>query len=267
MLVAGLAARPAAAQDVPRPPAALATADLLPPSTTSRPAAQPTADADLSSGRSWKQLFDNVLRDQKDVVHFPQHVNGHWTPFLTLAGTTAGLVALDPLDAPKFRTTAFHRFNAIASGRNTALAMAAVPAVFYLLRARAHDSYGKETVFLAAEAVADVQITTFVAKMIDRRLRPSDVAPTGDYDDTWFRAGIGDGKSFPSGHTSTAFALAEVFVKRYPRHRWVPWVAYGLAATVGFSRLTLQAHFPSDVFAGGALGIVMTDGLVLNRPR
>jgi membrane-associated phospholipid phosphatase len=142
--------------------------------------------------------------------------------------------------------------------------MALLPASFYVVSAKRSDSYGKQTVFLAAEAVADAQIVTFAMKMIDRRLRPSDVRDDS-YADTWFKAGVLDGKSFPSGHTITAFALADVFTERYKGHRWVPWVAYGLASAVGFSRLTLQAHFPSDVFAGGVLGVVIPRDLVLHR--
>ena len=267
-LAAVLAATAAHGQDVVRTAPGSPAPEQLLPATAPGSAARQTPDGDLSNSRAWKEVFDNVVRDQKDVLRFPQSMQGHWVPFVALAAATAGLVAVDPAVAPKFRASgAFRGFNGVASGLNTSLAMAAVPAAFYLARSKAHDSYGKETVLLAAEAVADVQIMTFAAKMIDRRLRPSDVPPGGDYDDTWFRASALDGKSFPSGHTITAFALAEVFVKRYPEHRWVPWVAYGLAATVGFSRLTLQAHFPSDVFAGGALGIAMTDGLVLRRPH
>jgi membrane-associated phospholipid phosphatase len=142
--------------------------------------------------------------------------------------------------------------------------MALVPAAFYVVSAKRSDSYGKQTMFLAAQAVADAQIMTFAMKMIDRRIRPSDVRD-GSYADTWFKAGVFEGKSFPSGHTMTAFALADVFAERYKGQRWVPWVAYGLAGVVGFSRLTLQSHFPSDVFAGGVLGVVIPRGLVLHH--
>jgi membrane-associated phospholipid phosphatase len=228
----------------------------------------PSADVDFATTRTWKHLYEHVIRDQKDVIQFPRKIGRHWVPFVALTAVTAGLIALDPADTPYFRRTSrFEGFNEVASGLNTGAAMAAIPALFYLTRARASDSYGRRTVFVAAEAMADVQILTFVAKMIDRRIRPSDVAPGGDYADTWFKADVLGGKSFPSGHTITAFALADVFVERYQGHRWIPWVAYGMATTVGFSRLTLQAHFPADVFAGGALGIVMAHGLVLHRSR
>ena len=234
------------------------------PAATSR---RVPADVDFLRGGTWKQLYSDVLEDQATVLGYPLQVarGHHWRPLLAAAAATAGLIALDPHDTPTFRgTTVFHAFNTVASGRNTGVAMALVPAAFYVVSARRGDSYGKQTTFLAAQAVADAQIMTFAMKMIDRRIRPSDVR-NDSYADTWFKAGVFEGKSFPSGHTMTAFALADVFAERYKEHRWVPWVAYGLAGVVGFSRLTLQSHFPSDVFAGGVLGVVIPHDLVLHR--
>ena len=64
----------------------------------------------------------------------------------------------------------------------------------------------------------------------------------------------------------SAASIATVFANRYRQHRWVPWVAYGLAGGVGFSRVPTQAHFPSDVFAGAVLGYTISHYVVL-RPR
>jgi len=79
----------------------------------------------------------------------------------------------------------------------------------------------------------------------------------GNFSDTWFESKgsflRGDG-SMPSGHTIAAFSIATIVARRYGNHRWVPYVSYGMAALVGFSRLTLSAHFVSDVFVGAALG-------------
>jgi len=57
--------------------------------------------------------------------------------------------------------------------------------------------------------------------------------------------------SFPSGHATTAFALATLLALWYPRGA----IGFlGLAGVVGFTRVFLGAHFPSDVLAGAALG-------------
>ena len=221
---------------------------------------------------SWKLLVPNIVHDQKPIWLFPTQVarGKHVKPTLGFVLATAGLVALDPHDTPYFRRTdAFHDFNRVLSGKNTALGTAIFPLSFYAVGWARKDSYAQQTALLAGEAVADVQILTLVMKNIDRRLRPADIPVDGDYTHTWFKSHgrvITGRGSFPSGHTMGAFAIATVFAERYRRHRWVPWVAYGLAGLVGFSRVSLQSHFPSDVFAGAVLGYTISHYVVLRRP-
>jgi membrane-associated phospholipid phosphatase len=69
----------------------------------------------------------------------------------------------------------------------------------------------------------------------------------------------------PSGHAIAAFSAATVLARRYGDHKWVPYVSYGVAALVGFSRITLSAHFVSDVFVGGALGYSVSRFAVLQQ--
>jgi membrane-associated phospholipid phosphatase len=59
-------------------------------------------------------------------------------------------------------------------------------------------------------------------------------------------------KSFPSGHSVTAFALAYVLSRAYPRG--AP-VFYALATVVALSRVYLASHFLSDIVAGAAYGL------------
>lgn len=59
--------------------------------------------------------------------------------------------------------------------------------------------------------------------------------------------------SFPSGHTTTAFAAAIAISALWPRARYVMW-AYALLMAV--SRVVVTAHHPSDTVAGALLGIV-----------
>ena len=105
-------------------------------------------------------------------------------------------------------------------------------------------------------------------KGVTRRLRPSDIPPYGNFSGTFFKANRDPlSSSFPSGHAISAFAVATVIAGRYgKRHRWVPFVAYGAAGVIGFSRVTLQAHFPSDVFLGAALGYAVARFDVLRAP-
>lgn len=60
--------------------------------------------------------------------------------------------------------------------------------------------------------------------------------------------------SFPSGHTSTAFALA-ASVSMQNKKWYVVIPAYAWAASVGYSRMYLGEHYPTDVLAGAAIGI------------
>lgn len=229
-------------------------------------AAQPSREV------SWKLLGGNVLHDQKRIWFFPKSLaqGKHWLPTLGVVGATAGLIALDPHDTPYFRRTrAFDTFNNVMSSRNTILGMALFPASVYALGLARHDSYMQKTLQLSAESVLDSEILDLVIRDVTRRVPPKDIAPNGDFSDSFFQNHkgpfyVGNG-GFPSGHTLAAFSIATIFAERYRRHRWVPWAAYGLATLVGFSRITGQDHFPSDVFAGAALGFTVGHFVVL-RP-
>jgi membrane-associated phospholipid phosphatase len=64
----------------------------------------------------------------------------------------------------------------------------------------------------------------------------------------------GTDRSFPSGHTSSAFATATVLQRHYGWKVGIP--AYALASYVGASRLNANKHYLSDVAFGAALGII-----------
>lgn len=240
----------------------------LPRSDVSTPSADPGKP--LTSPR----LFvGDVLHDEAHIWKFPWGVahGHHWKPALAFTLATAGLVELDPHEAPYFRrTSAFSGFNETFSSLNTGLGEGFFPVGFFLAGHLRKDTYMERTAWLAGESLVDAEIVSEVMKNVDRRLRPRQVPPHGDFADTWFDAGGGlliNGGSFPSGHAIGAFSMATIIAERYRRHRWVPWVAYGLAALVGFSRITLQEHFPSDIFAGAVLGYAISHYVVLCKQQ
>ncbi len=66
------------------------------------------------------------------------------------------------------------------------------------------------------------------------------------------------GWSFPSGHAASAFAAAGALAVSLGRDRWKLWLpAVLVAALIGFSRLYLFVHWPTDVAVGAVLGFVV----------
>src|SRR5581483_12005589 len=109
---------------------------------------------------------------------------------------------------------------------------------------------GAQTADLSLETLADTGLTVFFMKAAFGATRPNQVADQHnffDYNDAKLDGG------FPSGHTAVAFAMATVMGRSY--HLEIP--AYLLAAGVGYSRIYLSAHWPSDVLAGAVLGTWM----------
>jgi membrane-associated phospholipid phosphatase len=64
-------------------------------------------------------------------------------------------------------------------------------------------------------------------------------------------------RSFPSGHTVTAFSAGVVFVYFVKNKMWGPLFLF-LALAVGYSRMYLSQHFFEDVMAGSVIGVMIT---------
>jgi membrane-associated phospholipid phosphatase len=238
-----------------------------PPETTRPPA--PSAEPDSDRPVSWKLLYHNVIADQKQIWSFPARLiqGQNFAPTAAVLATTAGLFSLDPSESGYFRrTTTFQGFDHIFNGNATAIGMGAVSASLYAIGRIRKDSKMQHTALLAGEAMADAAIVQTVLKDATMRVRPVRYPASG-----WFATSssptsyIRGNGSFPSGHSIEAFAVATIIAQRYRNHRWVPYVAYGLASVVGFSRLTLNVHFLSDVFMGGALGYSISRFIVLRQ--
>lgn len=64
--------------------------------------------------------------------------------------------------------------------------------------------------------------------------------------------------SFPSSHAANSFGVATLLWLGFPRWRWA---ALALASLISFSRIYVGVHYPSDVLAGAALGVLCGAGV------
>jgi undecaprenyl-diphosphatase len=66
--------------------------------------------------------------------------------------------------------------------------------------------------------------------------------------------------SFPSGHTAAAFAMATLVSFHFPILT-LPVIIWALL--VGFSRIYLGVHYPTDILAGIVIGVTSGFGGVM----
>ncbi|MGC3979308.1 MAG: phosphatase PAP2 family protein [Paludibacteraceae bacterium] len=110
-----------------------------------------------------------------------------------------------------------------------------------------NDELLKDAAYLGATSIIAALLTDGMKRSINRA-RPAETYPflINAHSMTKDRA-------FPSGHASSAFALATSLTLKYPKW-YVVAPAYFWASSVGYSRMNLGMHYPSDVAAGAVLG-------------
>ncbi len=118
-----------------------------------------------------------------------------------------------------------------------------VPVILLVFAFFKKNSQGKRKAFLIGISSITAAIIVNLLKHSINKVRPFITYP--------FITKLSDGgsSSFPSGHTSDAFVLAAALSLGYPK--WYIIVpAYLWAFAVGYSRMYLGVHYPSDVLAG-----------------
>jgi membrane-associated phospholipid phosphatase len=129
----------------------------------------------------------------------------------------------------------------------------------YLTGRLASDRDLAELGLHTTEAILIADGITGVIKMAAGRARPS-ANPETPYAFHFMGGLLGDPyRSFPSGHTTSAFAAAAAATEEvgelWPQNKtWVGVVLYGAAGLAGISRVYNNAHWASDVAVGAMIG-------------
>ena len=135
----------------------------------------------------------------------------------------------------------------------------AVPAGLLVAGCIRNDGPMKQNALYIASSGAVTAAVNYLIKQWVRRPRPFiiDIRLTPVY-----RAG---GYSFPSGHSSLSFSTATALSRAYPKW-YVIAPAFLWASSVGYSRIYLGVHNPSDVAAGAFLGAGTAFAMGFVRP-
>jgi membrane-associated phospholipid phosphatase len=132
------------------------------------------------------------------------------------------------------------------------------------------------TTLLATQAYMTGGAVAMVVKFLSGRQRPNYFGSDTIEAQPTFRGPFGGRRgyngqtlssSFPSGHTTVAFAAATVFAMEYRDRPIIPIIAYSAATLVGVSRVTENKHWATDVLVGAALGWLSGRQVVNNFHR
>lgn len=214
-------------------------AELAPGSS----AATSTSPFDVSDHRL-SGYAANLGRNFKGVL-----TQGHVRPLLLGAGVALGGSLFD---RPAMSYFDHHPYSGAGKAGATlggGLVVASLTAGLFAAGALSHEGRFHDATYDLSQAVIVNAAYTYALKRTVHRTRP-------------------DGSnafSFPSGHTSTAFAAATVLQGHYGAKVGIP--AYGIASFIGASRMASQKHHLSDVLAGATLGYVVGRTVVSHDDR
>ncbi len=214
------------------------------------PQIHPDADAEDRDSVTVGNTPFHILKDQAAIWTSPVHIRTNDLVWLVpLAGATGAAIATDHHTMasvvshdPGFNQTNINFSNGLLGG------ILFVPAVLFLgdFNDGAHE---REAGILGGEAIIDGVIVEQGMKLIFWRERPDVDNARG----LFFQGSAGANSSFPSTHSTLAWATAAVVAGEYPKV-WTQIAVYTMATGVSLTRVLGQEHFPSDVLVGSAAG-------------
>jgi membrane-associated phospholipid phosphatase len=221
--------------------------------------------------------------DLKQQFTAPFHQTGReWIRIGVYAAGIAAVSALADEPVQRFAVKLHDSSNTVSSVSNYVTRFGGVYEVYTLAALGTYSIIFKNkkmqtTTLLATQAYLTAGAVETTVKFLSGRQRPtyynpSKPEPEPEFHGPFFKPGKDkNGKtinsSFPSGHTTVAFAAATVFAMEYKHTPWVPFVSYGAASLIGLSRITENKHWTTDVLVGATLGYLSGRQVVNNYHR
>jgi membrane-associated phospholipid phosphatase len=195
--------------------------------------------------------FGDVLSDAK--LYFTAPLRWDGSDWLFFGGSIAAVAVAHDFDS-RVRDHFAPAGAAGVTGSDTNSLRDAIPAASlvvgtWLVSEVTDDSFANTEAYTMLEAAGFSTVTAEALKYTAGRERPDETT----HSNVW-RAG---GSSFPSLHTTAAFAIGTVFAESgNDDYRWLRWaIGYGMASATTYLRLRDNQHWLSDTVAGAALGI------------
>ncbi len=214
-----------------------------------------------------KPYFKSYITDTKDIILAPFHWNSIQIGSCAGIILGAGILSLEDVKITDYfqrkRTNLTNNFSTygVEPWGNGEYSMATM-ALFYLGGTIFKDDRSKKVAMLGLKTYILTGGAVEVPKFVFQRARPYQ-----NGDNQYHFAGPKipvKYTSLPSGHTTSAYALATIVASEYKEKPLVGVAAYTIATMAGIARIHDYQHWASDVVLGAAFGYAMGK-LIYNR--
>jgi membrane-associated phospholipid phosphatase len=212
-----------------------------------------------------KRLYSFSQFGRESVLFIKQPLRWKGKDWLTVGGLAAGTALLTLADQPLRNATQgdqnYYYSVPVVAGRvyGEWYSIIGVAGSFGAYGMIAHDTSAKKIAIELFQAGLYAEVVTGILKTVVGRARPyMNEGPSSFHPFAFFNE---DYNSFPSGHSTSAFALSTV-LSRHAHSTALKIIAYTPAALTLFSRIYQDKHWVSDELLGAAIGYFVGNWVV-----